>query len=320
MISASPTSAIRSSGRAPHAVTTAPPFVDVVGPVVDDPPADPAIDAAVADVTGGVTDGVTGGVTAVVTVAPTRLSPRQILSMPLPGFVALRDRIGLRAAALLTGGRVSATGGARIRQMPGPFILALNHLNNFEAVATPALMMLLRGDHVSFVADWTIRLYPGLAWYVTRSRAIVVWRKPARWRLLDRLFRRPASPRRPLEQAADVLAGGGVVALYPEGTRNREPFQLLPGRTGVARLALTTGVPVLPVGVDYVGRAQGDRAEGWPHLIVRVGSPVVFDRDAQPTTARVRSVSAAIMRELSELSGKAVHPSQSDVELQGHPA
>jgi 1-acyl-sn-glycerol-3-phosphate acyltransferase len=245
---------------------------------------------------------------------PTRLTTRAILAMPLPGFMAFRDRVGLRAAALVTGGRVQTIRGERVRDMPGPFIIALNHLNNFEAIATPALMMLLRGGHVSFVADWTIRLYPGLSWFATRSRAIIVWRKPARWRWLDRLFRRPPSPRRTLDQAADVLAAGGVVALYPEGTRNREPVALLPGRTGIARLALATGVPVLPVGVDYVGRVEGHRAEGWPHLIVRVGDPLVFATDGTPAPDQVRDTSAAIMRALSELSGKAAHPSQAIVD------
>lgn len=234
---------------------------------------------------------------------------RDVLTAKLSGFTTLRDRVGVRGAALATCARVRVIGANRLAT-PGPIILALNHLNNFEAIATPATLMLVRGGHVSFVADWTGLLYPGLGWFLTRSRAIVVWRKPARWRWLQRLVRRPARPRDALVQAVDVLAGGGCVALYPEGTRNRAPDRLLPARSGVARLALRTGVPVLPIGVDYDGRIHGRRATGWPHLTLRVGDLMTFDRDTAPTGDRVRTVTATVMHALADLSGKAVHPEQ----------
>ncbi|MBO0840329.1 MAG: 1-acyl-sn-glycerol-3-phosphate acyltransferase, partial [Sciscionella sp.] len=49
-----------------------------------------------------------------------------------------------------------------------------------------------------------------------------------------------------LGAAADVLAGGGAFAIYPEGTRSLDG-RLHKGHTGVAHLALITGAPVVPV-------------------------------------------------------------------------
>ncbi len=54
------------------------------------------------------------------------------------------------------------------------------------------------------------------------------------------------------EAFAAVLARleeGKIVGIYPEGTRSRDGGKLLPAKTGVARLALFTGAPVVPVGL-----------------------------------------------------------------------
>ena len=46
----------------------------------------------------------------------------------------------------------------------------------------------------------------------------------------------------------EVLADGGVFGIYPEGTRTRDGY-LHRGHTGVARLSLRTGAPIVPVGL-----------------------------------------------------------------------
>lgn len=49
--------------------------------------------------------------------------------------------------------------------------------------------------------------------------------------------------------AAERLAQGASVMVYPEATRGR-PGEMLPFKTGVVRLALTTGAPIVPVGIE----------------------------------------------------------------------
>jgi 1-acyl-sn-glycerol-3-phosphate acyltransferase len=67
---------------------------------------------------------------------------------------------------------------------------------------------------------------------------------------------------RPLVAAAEALDDGEVVVIYPEGTSQSSDPEFRParGKTGVARLSLMTGVPVLPVatwGGQYVWRRSG---------------------------------------------------------------
>jgi 1-acyl-sn-glycerol-3-phosphate acyltransferase len=53
-----------------------------------------------------------------------------------------------------------------------------------------------------------------------------------------------------LETARTVLRQGGVLALFPEGTRVREPDELGEPRSGVGRVALELGVPLLPAAIS----------------------------------------------------------------------
>jgi 1-acyl-sn-glycerol-3-phosphate acyltransferase len=53
-----------------------------------------------------------------------------------------------------------------------------------------------------------------------------------------------------LETARTVLRQGGVLALFPEGTRVRDPDELGEPRSGAGRLALELGVPLLPAAIS----------------------------------------------------------------------
>jgi 1-acyl-sn-glycerol-3-phosphate acyltransferase len=62
--------------------------------------------------------------------------------------------------------------------------------------------------------------------------------------------RRGTSDDEALETARTVLRQGGVLALFPEGTRVRDPDELGEPRSGVGRLALELGVPLLPAAIS----------------------------------------------------------------------
>ena len=61
-----------------------------------------------------------------------------------------------------------------------------------------------------------------------------------------------------LDTALEVLGRGEAFGIYPEGTRSRDG-RLYRGRTGVAHLALTAGVPVVPVGLTGHREAPAGR-------------------------------------------------------------
>jgi 1-acyl-sn-glycerol-3-phosphate acyltransferase len=58
-----------------------------------------------------------------------------------------------------------------------------------------------------------------------------------------------------LRTAAELLEEGRLVGIYPEGTRSRDGA-LHRGHTGVAHLAVTTGAPIIPVGITGTQRVQ----------------------------------------------------------------
>jgi 1-acyl-sn-glycerol-3-phosphate acyltransferase len=118
---------------------------------------------------------------------------------------------------------------------------------------------------------------------------------------------------RPLVAAAEALERGEVVVIYPEGTSQTDDADFAPGRgkTGVARLALMTGVPVLPVatwGGQHVWRRTGRRSLRFGRPIwVAAGEPIdlaasgadAHDRDAtQALTDRVMDELSAIVGDL----------------------
>jgi len=104
-----------------------------------------------------------------------------------------------------------------------------------------------------------------------------------------------------------VLTHGGLLALYPEGTRSPDG-KLYRGKTGAARMALESGVPVIPVAMIATREIQP------PHVLrprlrrvgIRVGKPLDFARYEGMDNDRfvLRSVTDEMMYELMQLSGQ----------------
>ena len=110
-----------------------------------------------------------------------------------------------------------------------------------------------------------------------------------------------------LMSAKKVLAEGGLFGIYPEGTRSPDG-RLYRGKTGVARLALETMVPVIPVavvGTDVVA-PPGKKFGRLTRPMVRFGTPLDFSRYQGMESDRyiLRSVTDEIMYEIMRLSGQ----------------
>ena len=104
-----------------------------------------------------------------------------------------------------------------------------------------------------------------------------------------------------------VLGRGDLLGIYPEGTRSPDG-RLYRGKTGVARMALEAGVPVVPVAMVGTFEVQppGQRLPNLGRVEVRVGRPLDFSRYAGRAEDRfvLRSVTDEIMYELMQLSGQ----------------
>jgi len=100
--------------------------------------------------------------------------------------------------------------------------------------------------------------------------------------------------------AVPVLCGGGVVAVFPEGTRSPDG-RLYRGRTGTVRLARGAGVPVVPVGITGTAAVRPGRPR--PGTVgLRFGAPLDVG------SGDVRTATDALMAAIRELSGQEYVP------------
>jgi 1-acyl-sn-glycerol-3-phosphate acyltransferase len=110
-----------------------------------------------------------------------------------------------------------------------------------------------------------------------------------------------------LDRAVEALGAGEVVVIYPEGTVTKRDDGLpMEAKTGVARLALRTGVPVLPMaswGSQAVWQksGRGSLRFGRP-ILTKVGEPLVFGADADAGPDRWRAVTAEVMQAITGLA------------------
>lgn len=90
-----------------------------------------------------------------------------------------------------------------------------------------------------------------------------------------------------LETARTILRQGGVLALFPEGTRIRDPDALGEPRSGAGRLALETGAPLVPAAISGTERLFLGPLPKPRRVALSFGEPIAVDGlAASPETAR----------------------------------
>lgn len=178
----------------------------------------------------------------------------------------------------------------------GPAILASNHNAVFDSVFLP--MMIDR--EVVFMGKADYFTGTGLKGWATKNFMRAVGTIP-----VDRSGGRASEAA--LKAGLDRLAEGELFGIYPEGTRSPDG-RLYRGKTGVARLALVSGAPVIPVAMIGMHKAQpvGQLMPSRTDIGIVVGKPLDFSRYRGLSRDRyvLRAVTDEIMYNLMLLSGQ----------------
>ncbi len=196
--------------------------------------------------------------------------------------------------ALLRVGEKMTVEGLENIPATGPAIIAPNHLSVHDS--TVLLGVLPRVTRfigkAEYVDDWQ-----------TRFAFLALGNIP-----VDRA--NPDSGAAAIDAAAAVLEAGDLFGIFPEGTRSRDGL-LHKGKTGVARLALRTGAPIIPTGLIGTDEMQQPNdpitvLRFGKEVTVRFGEPMPVDRYASrpDQTLAPRQMTDDLMFEISQLSGQ----------------
>jgi 1-acyl-sn-glycerol-3-phosphate acyltransferase len=174
----------------------------------------------------------------------------------------------------------------------GGALIAPNHLSVLDSFFVPLVV----GRRITYVGkaeyldDWkTKKLFPAMGMIpIDRSGG--------------------DSAARALDASAGVLDSGELFGIYPEGTRSRSG-DLHKGHTGVARLALRTGCPIVPVGIVGAAEVQppdAKRPKPFREVLIRFGPPIDVTRYQNRSNDRLvlRQITDELMYEIRKLSGQ----------------
>jgi len=185
----------------------------------------------------------------------------------------------------------------------GPVVLAANHQSFCDSFFLPLVLR----RRVTYVAKAEYFESWHTSWFFRAAGQIPMNRGGG------------DASQRALDTARDVLNSGSMLGIYPEGTRAPDQ-RLHKGHTGVARLALGCGVPVVPVGLVGTRGVQppGNRLMRPFHSVtVRFGPPLDVGRvapsgpgrngshpDGPADPERLREATDELMRAIATLSGQ----------------
>ena len=160
---------------------------------------------------------------------------------------------------------------------PGASVVAANH----ESVLDPPLLALASRRPLRFLAKeelWSNRFG---AWLMESLGAVPVARGREGYIAIDR--------------AEQLIRAGELVAIFPQGT--------VAGGTwtrGAARLALATGVPLVPVRIVGTAKALSRGRIGFPRIRIVVGEPIPVEL-APPTVAAARELTRILHERVDSL-------------------
>ncbi len=176
----------------------------------------------------------------------------------------------------------------------GGAILASNHLSFSDSIFLPLMVR----RRITFPAKKEYFTGTGLKGWATKMFFTSTGQIP-----IDRAGGEASMVA--VRQGMKVLRRGGLFGIYPEGTRSPDG-RLYRGKTGMARMALEAGVPIIPVAMIDTDKAQptGQKIPNLQQVGVKIGAPMDFSEHSGREDDRVllREITDEVMHALAELS------------------
>jgi len=182
-----------------------------------------------------------------------------------------------------------------LRHVPtnGGVIIASNHLSFSDSIFMPRVVP----RKVTFLAKSEYFTSPGIKGFIKKLTVIALGQVP-----IDRAGGRRSEAA--ILTGLELLKAGDCIGIYPEGTRSPDG-RLYKGRTGIARMAIESGCPIVPVAMFNTAEIQptGQVVPKVRRVEMVFGEPLHFTGDARDLQV-LRDATDQIMKAIQTLSGQ----------------
>ena len=182
-----------------------------------------------------------------------------------------------------------------LRHVPtnGGVIIASNHLSFSDSIFMPLVVP----RKVTFLAKSEYFTSPGIKGFIKKLTFIALGQVP-----IDRAGGRRSEAA--ILTGLDLLKAGDCIGIYPEGTRSPDG-RLYKGRTGIARMAIESGCPIVPVAMFNTAEIQptGQVVPKVRRVEMVFGEPLYFTGDPRDLQV-LRDATDQIMKAIQTLSGQ----------------
>jgi len=188
-----------------------------------------------------------------------------------------------------------------------------------RVILTPYILLLFRArciDSDNIPAEGPAIIAPNHFSFLDHFFVAVYLRRKVRFMAKSQLFKRPMQfiyrhggvfpirrghhDEEAFDTAHTVLERGGLVVMYAEAGRSRSR-KLGKPRHGLGRLALESGVPVVPTAIAGSEAARDWKRLRFPKVTIHYGKPVRFERVEEPTKEQAQAASEAVFEEVHRL-------------------
>lgn len=180
-----------------------------------------------------------------------------------------------------------------LRNVPtnGAVIIASNHLSFSDSIFMPLVVP----RNVTFLAKSEYFTSPGLAGFIKKLTFIALGQVP-----IDRSGGKRSEAA--LLTGLRLLKEGHCIGIYPEGTRSPDG-RLYKGRTGIARLAIESGAPIIPVAMFNTAEIQptGQVVPKVRRVEMVFGEAIYLDGDSTDQVL-LRTLTNQLMEKIAQLS------------------